>query len=252
MRLRQLALVASDLDKVVGQLETVLGLKVAFNDPAVEKYGLHNAVLPAGTGFLEVLAPFREDVSAARYLARRGGDTGYMVILQTPDAEAARARIEGLGVRVVDDIDRPEYRAAHFHPVDFGGVLTSVDQARDVTDYLEPYGEWPPAGPSWREACTEDVLDLTSVTISSEDPDALADRWAELLAAPQDRAERRVLPLAHGSIEFDEAEAGAGPALSGITLKVADVEAIALRAADAGVRVDDGVVIGGVHFRLTT
>lgn len=252
MRLRQVALVATNLDKIVGQLEAVLGLKVAYNDPGVEKYGLHNAVLPAGTGFLEVVAPFRDDVSAARYISRRGGDAGYMVILQTADAEAERARIEGLGVRVVDDIDRAEYRAAHFHPVDFGGVLVSVDQQRNVSDPLEPYGEWMPAGPTWRDARTADVVDLVAVTISSEDPDALAERWAELLSVSPDRAHHRVLPLAHGAIEFDDAEPGAGTSLSGITLQVADVEAIALRAADAGVHVDDGVAIGGVHFRLSS
>lgn len=250
MRLRQIALVAHDLDTVVGQLDNVLGLKVAYNDPGVERYGLKNAVLPAGTGFLEVVAPFRDDVSAARYLTRRGGDTGYMVILQTPDAGADSARIAQLGVRIVDEIDRPIYRAAHFHPVDFGGILTSVDTQRDVTDYLDPYGEWMPAGPSWRGACTEDVTDLLAVTISAEDPDALAARWAELLGVTPDPADSRRLPLAHGAIEFDAAEAGAGTSLSGITLQVADVEAISLRAAEAEVVVDDGIVIGGVHFRL--
>lgn len=252
MRLRQVALVGTDLEKIVGQLESVFGLQVAFHDTGVEKYGLHNAVLSAGTGFLEVVVPFRDDVSAARYITRRGGDAGYMVILQTPDAEAQRARVEALGVRVVDDIDRPEYRAAHFHPVDFGGILLSVDQQRNVADYLDPYGDWMPAGPTWRDSRTDDVLDLVAVTISSEDPDALAERWAELLEVPGDRDEHRVLPLAKGTIEFDAAEPGAGTSLSGITLRVADIEQIVLRAADAGVRVDDGVRIGGVHFRLTT
>lgn len=251
MRLRQVALVAHDLDTVVGQLEKVLGLKVAYNDAGVEKYGLKNAVLSAGTGFLEVVAPFRDDVSAARYLTRRGGDTGYMVILQTADADADSKRIAGLGVRVVDEIDRPIYRAAHFHPVDFGGILTSVDTQRDVDDYLEPYGEWMPAGPNWRESRTSDVTDLLAVTISAEDPDALAARWAELLDVTADPADGRRLPLAYGAIEFAQAEPGAGTSLSGITLQVADVEAITLRAADAEVVVDDGVVIGGVHFRLT-
>lgn len=252
MRLRQVALVAADLDKVVDQLESVLGLQVAYRDPGVERYGLHNAVLPAGPGFLEVVAPFRDDVSAARYLGRRGGDAGYMVILQTADAEAERARIADLGVRVVDDIDRPDYRAAHFHPVDFGGVLVSVDQQRNAPDHLEAYGEWMPAGPSWRDALTTDVVDLTAVSISAEDPEALAERWAELLGVPADRPDRRVLPLEQGTIEFEQAAPGDGTSLSGVTLAVADVEQIARRAADAGVRVDDGIVIGGVHFRVTT
>ena len=57
--------------------------------------------MPVGGEFLEVLEPFRDDASGARYLARRGGDAGYMVILQDADALAHRARLEGAGVRVI-------------------------------------------------------------------------------------------------------------------------------------------------------
>jgi hypothetical protein len=39
MWLRQVALIAHELDLVVGQLEKVLGLKTAFNDPEVVSSG---------------------------------------------------------------------------------------------------------------------------------------------------------------------------------------------------------------------
>ena len=56
-----------------------------------------------------------------------------------------------MGVRVVDDIDRPDYRASHFHPADFGGMLVSIDQQRSAPDHLEPFGDWLPAGQDWRD-----------------------------------------------------------------------------------------------------
>jgi hypothetical protein len=232
MRLRQIALACHDVDAVAGQLEAAFGLNIAYRDPAIIHYGLENAVLPAGTGFIEVLAPVRPDASAGRFLARRGGDAGYMLILQVADAEAERARIAALGVRVVDDIDGPRYRAAHFHPADFGGVLVSVDQQRNVSDHLEPYSDWAPAGPDWRAARTDQVRDIRAATLKSPDPDALAARFSHLLARPL--AEPRRLPLDHGELRFAP---GSSPwtEIAGIELQVRGPAGAAVR-------------IGGVDF----
>ena len=95
MWVRQIALVAHELDPVVEQLCRVLGLRVAYNDPGVAVFGLVNAVMPVGGEFLEVVQPVKDDASALRYLHRRGGDAGYMVILESDDAHAHRDRIMG-------------------------------------------------------------------------------------------------------------------------------------------------------------
>jgi hypothetical protein len=249
MRLRQIALASYDLDAVTHSLGEVFGLKVAYNDPGVGHYGLKNAVMSAGTAFLEVVEPIKDDASAGRFLARRGGDAGYMVIIQTTDAEAERERMVALGARVVDDIDIKGYRCAHFHPAVFGGMLVSVDQQRTTNDYLEPFGDWWPAGPNWREARTGTVLDLTGITLSSPDPRALAALWSKLLATPLDPADPQHLPLAKGDVRF---RAGDGPLtwISRIDLKVADAAAAfdRARADGLGVDEDEGVLIGGVRF----
>ena len=221
---------------------------MAYRDPQIVHYGLKNAVCPAGAAFIEVLQPIREDASAARFLNRRGGDAGYMLILQSPDAAAERARVAALGVRVVDDIDRPDYRAAHFHPGDFGGVLTSIDQQRTAADYLEPLGDWWPAGPDWRAARGETVRDLTAVTLAASDPAALAARWSVLIGRPLDPQDPRRLPLDRGELRFVE---GDGPATQfrGIELAVADPDDAVDRARRAGLDVDDeGILIAGVRF----
>jgi hypothetical protein len=250
MRLRQIALASNDLAAAVHGLEEVFGLKVAYNDPHIDHYGLRNAVMSAGTGFLEVVQPIAPTASAARFLARRGGDAGYMVILQTADAEAERTRVTGLGVRAVDEIDTPGYRATHFHPADFGGMLVSFDQQRTVDDYLDPYGDWWPAGPDWRDARTGTVIDLAGLQLSNPDPRALADLWSRLLGAPLDPADSLRLPLTRGEVRFCESD---GPLtwISRIDLKVADVEDALDRARGDGMEIDDdgGVLIGGVRFR---
>ena len=248
MRLRQVALASSHLNDVIEAFADVFGLKVAYNDPGVGHYGLRNAVLSAGPAFLEVVEPLRDDASAARFIKRRG-DTGYMVILQDRDAAAHRARLVSLGVRVIDDIDHPDYRASHFHPADFGGVLVSIDEQRGASDYLEAYGDWMPAGQAWRATRTDEVMDLVGITLVAPDPDALARRWSELLGQPLDPADARLLRLARGDIRF-AGGAGQATSIAAITLRVANLDETLRRAGDAGLDVTpEGIMIGGVRFR---
>ena len=100
MRIRQVALATRELEPVVEDLCTVLGVEVAYSDPAIKVFGLRNVVMPIGDTFLEVLTPVEPDTAAGRFLDRRGGDGGYMVILQTDDLDAERKRMTELGVRI--------------------------------------------------------------------------------------------------------------------------------------------------------
>ena len=74
LRLRQLCLVAHDLEPVVDDLKAVFDIDVCHRDPAVAKYGLHNALLPIGNSFVEIVAPTQDKTAAGRYLDRRKGD----------------------------------------------------------------------------------------------------------------------------------------------------------------------------------
>src|SRR5512139_102980 len=178
MHIRQVALVARDLDPVVDHLCAVFGLEVAFNDPGVAVFGLRNAVMPVGDTFLEVVSPVQPDASAARYLERRKGDGGYMIILQTDDLAADRQRLEGLGVRVVWEIALPDIATVHLHPRDVGGAIVSLDQPR-------PPESWRWAGPEWERAVRTEIVDrITGVEIQTDDAGALASRWAEVLGTP--------------------------------------------------------------------
>jgi hypothetical protein len=104
LRLRQIALVARALEPIERQLTSVLATEVCFRDPGVGKYGLHNALWALGGTFLEVVAPIRDSTAAGRYLDRRGGDGGYMCILDCDDLDARRAQLRAEGLRVVEDV----------------------------------------------------------------------------------------------------------------------------------------------------
>lgn len=252
MWLRQIALVAHDLDTVVEPLCEVLGLKVAYNDPGVAVFGLVNAVMPVGGEFLEVVQPVRDDASARRYLHRRGGDAGYMVILQSEDAHAHRDRILGLGARKIAEHDG-SYVFTHFHPGDFGGVLTSVDSVTGVEDWFHPDSDWPPAGKDWRNARSDNATGIRAVAIQSQAPAKLAERWAELLQGEivmeDDGPELR---MARGVIRFVDPVDEDGTGVVGIDIAMRDRDKALDTAQRRGLPVTGHTVrICGCDFHLS-
>lgn len=252
MRLRQIALVAGELEPIVHRLEAVLGLKVAYRDPGVAIFGLVNAVLPVGGEFLEVVQPVRDDASAARYLKRRGGDAGYMVIMQAPDALTHRARMEKLGIRKIAEHQDKKYTFTHFHPGDFNGVLTSIDSVGGVADYLETDGDWPPAGREWRDAkAAENIMGLTSVTIQDRNPEAAAKHWSELLESPiENETEIR---LTKGAIKFVPPVDADGTGVVAIDIAVRDTKSVLAAAKAQGLAVKgDGFDVCGISVNLVT
>lgn len=245
LRLRQIAFAAHDLDRAETQLCAVFGLATGYNDPRIIHYGLRNTVLRTGGDFLEIVAPVRADASAARYLARRGGDAGYMVIFQAADARAHRKRTRALGAAIVDVLDGTEHQATHYHPRDFDGVLVSIDAAPGVTDWRQPDSFWHPAGPDWESVPAGQVQGIAEVTIASADPVATAARWGRMLdAEPREASEGWRIDLLHGAeVAFALAAEGAAPGIAGLALYVSDPNAIYQRAAAAGVPVEDGGVM---------
>jgi len=174
IRLRQVALVASDLDTVVAELCAALGLDVCFVDPGVGEFGLHNALMLIGDQFLEVVSPIREGTTAGRLLDRRTGDGGYMAIYEVDDLDARVERVQAAGVRVVWTIDLPTIRARHLHPRDVGGAIVSIDEPAQR-------GEWPWGGPTWRAHDGNGVVSaIAGLAIGAADPAAMRARWAEL------------------------------------------------------------------------
>ena len=251
MRLRQVALIARQIAPITAQLKTVFDLNVAYVDPGVEIFGLKNAVLPVGGEFLEVLEPFRDDASGARYLARRGGDAGYMVILQDADSYAHRDRLAAMGVRVIAKNPEGPYRFTHFHPGDCAGVLMSIDSIVGDEHWQDRKSDWLAAGRDWRRHESGQSLGVASVTIQSRDPVAACERWCELLDQPaRTGGDKLEIPLERGVIRFTAPVDEDGTGVVGLDIEVKDPDATLARARAAGVPVAGGKVeICGVSLR---
>jgi hypothetical protein len=236
MRLRQVALAVRALEPALAELRRVLGLGEPFRDPGVGVFGLDNAVLPVGDGFLELVSPVKPDTSAGRWLERRGGDAGYMAIFQTDDLAEARARVERLGVRVVWETRLAGAATIHLHPRDLGGAIVSLDA-------MEPPEAWAWAGPGWRERVRSEVATgLVGAVLEAADPEKLAARWGEVLgAAPEPAAGGFALALERGTrVRFVPRAEASEPVLVAVEVAVRDRARFDAEAHAAGVREPDG------------
>ncbi|OYU71132.1 MAG: hypothetical protein CFE28_14700 [Alphaproteobacteria bacterium PA2] len=253
IQLRQICLVAERLTPVIDDLTDILGLEACYIDPGVKVFGLENTLLPIGRNFLEVVAPITENTAGGRYLQRRGGDGGYMVITQADtrqaQSEVRRQAMEN-GVRVAYEFERDGWNLCQLHPGDMVAAFLEVewDQYEDLA------GHWMPAGGSgWEKHVRQDITcDLIGVELQGADPAALADLWGRVLGQEvRDQDGTLTLSLNNADLTFVEATDGRGPGLSGLTLAVRDPDGIRARASArnrpvSGSRID----IGGVWFDL--
>ncbi len=236
---------AEHRDPVVEELRAVLGVEVGFNDPGIERLGLVNAVIPVGDQFLEVIAPTRDGTQFTRYLQRRGGPSGYMLIVQTDDHAAHVSAVEELGVRVVARFDAHGFTDVQLHPADTGGTFLEIDQ-------MEPPEDWEPAGRDWRPAVrTEVVRGLPAATVNCHEPATVAERWARLLRVPVTVGSGGPdLALDDATIRFRPIDDERGEGLAAVDIAAVDPAAVLGRAAAGGVEVMDGRVrIGGLWMR---
>jgi hypothetical protein len=251
LRMRQICLVARDLDAVQADLSAIFGLEVCFRDPDIGRLGLHNFLMPVGNSFLEVVAPMREGTAGGRYLDRRGGDGGYMVITQCDDIAAARERVAPLSVRLVADMGQGEDQGIQLHPKDVPGAIVELRQNRGADDADPP---WVPAGPDWVPARRTDVVRaIIAAEIQTDASPATAARWGEVFDRPvrTSAAGHPEIALDDATIRFVPATDGRGQGLGGLDLQTVDRRRV-LEAAEArGCRVsDDLVMVCGMRFRL--
>ncbi len=223
---------------------------VCYVDPHVEKYGLVNALMPIGNSFLEVVAPTRDGTAAGRYLERRNGEGGYMVILETDAIEPWLGHLPAVGVRIANDLDYPgEYRGLQLHPRDTGGALLEINfSQRGTWD-----GPYHPAGPRWQGAHGVDAEDqIVAAELQSADPARLAARWSEILRRPlRDAAGVPTIDLDLGSLRFIPAADGRGEGLGGIDVKIPRHERARFAARQKDVEeVDGALLLCGTRVRL--
>jgi hypothetical protein len=238
LRLRQVCLVAADLEREAARIGALFGLEVCHRDPNVAKYGLANVLFPVGTTFLEIVSPTRPGTTAGRFLERHQGKHGYMVILDCEDPERYRRRAESLGVRVANVIRHDAYLGVQLHPKDTGAAMLEFNSTIGGADLM---GAYAPAGPHWQRFIrTSRVRSIAGVEIEAPEPERIAARWASITERPAHHlgGGRHRISLDEGTIDFVPSSASEA-IFAGVTLD----------AADGGGQTIDAC---GVHFRLVS
>lgn len=250
LRLRQVCLAAPALAPAVAALQAVLDLEVCHRDPALAAFGLENALFCCGEAFLEIVAPLRPDTAVERFLARSGGQGGYMAIFDCDDPDARRAHLQALGVRVALPMAQPGFRGTQFHPRDCRATMLEFDHS-DGGDALD--GAYWPAGPHWpahrRPEC---VAGLPLIELRSPDAAGLAAHWSRLMQRPltQDADGHAMLAFELGAARFVGTAPGTPELLHTLALAVPAPAATLRAAAARGLPVEQGAfALAGMWLR---
>jgi len=250
-RLRQICLVAADLSRVIADMQAIFGVKLAYQDPNVRRYGLANALFPFGLAFVEVVAPVEAETAAGRFLARSGGIGGYMAIFNCNDPERRGRHANGLGVRTAHTIDHDGFRAVQLHPRDCRAAMIEFDRSDGEEDLRGAYH--PAGGTRWHEAIKTDVTrELVEIVIESSDPAGIGEHWSRILERPfvRQNGGGRIATEMTG-IRF-AASNDARETLRTLVIAVVDRAGVQARAAARGYPVSAaGIEFCGVRFALT-
>jgi hypothetical protein len=218
VRIRQVALCTDDIWRDEQRIVAELGVAGVHRDPP-NVFEMRNTVFAVGDTFLEILQPESERAPSAKFLAKRGGPGGYMLIMQVDDIDAARRRVDALGIRVVHDapptrLNGVEASAVHLHPGDTGGAIMSFD-------HMSPADGWAYAGRAWKDHVHTEVVErIVGVELTSAEPDALADRFARLVG--RDLGTGRAIHLDDSVVRIVEGAPGTRDQLSAVELATTD------------------------------
>ncbi|OAF13461.1 hypothetical protein AYJ54_05605 [Bradyrhizobium centrolobii] len=249
MRLRQICLVAPQLEPVIADIARIMGLAVCHRDGNVAKYGLENALLPVDTILLEVVAPFRDGTAAGRFIEKTSGRGGYMAIFCCNDPDERGKNANAMGVRTVNVIDHAPYHGVQLHPRDCRAAFIEFNHTKGSDDILGPY---PPAGPDWQKFIRKDVTQaLTGVEMQSPDPQGLAEHWGKIIGVAPSQADGGTaeLKLPNATFRFMK---GASEIMSALEFRVADIASVLHVAKTKGLAVaGNEFLLGGVTFRVS-
>jgi hypothetical protein len=248
MRLRQICLVAPQLEPVIADIAEIMGLSVCYRDGNVAKYGLVNALLPVDTILLEVVSPTREGTAAGRFLDKTAGRGGYMAIFCCDDPDAYGQRANALGVRTANVITHAPYHGVQLHPRDCRAAFIEFNHTDGSDDVLGPY---PPAGPDWQSFIRKDITQaLTGVEMQSPDPAGLAAHWGRIIGVDVSTNGEGgpELKLPNATFRFVK---GDSEIMSRLDFRVADVRTVCKAAEAKGYAASGNqFFLGGVDFRL--
>jgi hypothetical protein len=247
LRLRQICLAAPELETPVADIAAIFGINICHRDPNVETFGVTNALLVAGTSFIEVVAPFQDGTAAGRFIDRSAGRGGYIALFDCPDPKPRQAHAETIGVRSAFTIDRPDsYQCVQLHPRDCRATMLEFDHSVGGDD---PNGNYWPAGAHWRDHVdTSRTRGIVAIEAVSPNPQDLAAHWSAIMQRPVEPGAVPIIKVDNAEIRFRHHPDR--ERLETIVLDVADPEAAMAEARRRGVATGErDALIAGMIFR---
>ena len=116
----ELSVVVRDLDAAIDRFTKLFGLTVHRRDESKE-FGFKNAILPTGTGHIELIQPTDPTKPVGRFLERHGEGV-YLVGFHVEDIPGAVSHLRAQGARV----DNPRADIAWVHPREAHGLLVEL------------------------------------------------------------------------------------------------------------------------------
>ena len=247
MRLRQLVFVSRERDKLAREICTLLDLKETYHDAGLINFGLENVLIPLGDTFFEIVMPVQENTTAERFLDKRNGDGGYMVIVDVDDFESEQKRIESSGIEIVWHGNRSEKeinaRTIHLHPKQVGGAILSID-------HMNPKNAWLWAGTNWEKDINKNLVDvLSGVVMQSDNPEQLCMQWEKALGKKRASDELKI-QLTESTINFVESIDGRGEGINAFKIKSLNKDQIIKNAKSMKIFQNEEILLGGVKIIL--
>jgi methylmalonyl-CoA/ethylmalonyl-CoA epimerase len=125
-------LAVADLDAAIAWYHDHLGMNVVHEE-VNEEQGIREAMLavrgaPAGTAQIQLMAPFDDSSTIAKFLDKRGPGIQQMAV-RVSDLDSVIEHLRSQGIRLIYEVPRrgtANSRINFIHPKDAGGVLIEL------------------------------------------------------------------------------------------------------------------------------
>jgi hypothetical protein len=133
--IRHYVLASPDIDVVSAKVQAFLDIPQGHRTDMGANLGFRNEMMMVGQTMLEMVQPTKPDHRLHKWFAEHGGEGGYMIVFQTFDADAFRARAAAEKLRLTRDMLFRGQDMIQFDPKRFGTHL-------ETYRYSLPNGWW--------------------------------------------------------------------------------------------------------------
>lgn len=199
--MRQVIIGAGDMEQASKEMRAAFGLAKGFADPLLEEMNMDDDTFRVGPEtHLELVSGLTPEAPISKWAAKVGGGGGYGLAIQVGDHAPYRARIEQMGVRIIEDMEAYGHGIIQLHPGDMG-ILVELDEIADSSAWFWDDVE--------AEVSENPVIDdVLAVEITSPDPEAQSQKWATLFDVAVETVDGKLqIPFGARTVRFVKGDA---------------------------------------------